>query len=115
MGRLKLTPHNQYQNQYQSQYAPQNQYVPQNQYQPQYQQNQYPPQKAHPQGMGGGNFRERGGGVFGKGRGQVTCYNYGKSVHYAKYCQEPAKTCSYCKAQDHNVEQCPQLIVKWQA
>ena len=28
---------------------------------------------------------------------------------------EPAKTCSYCKGQDHNVEQCPQLIAKWQA
>ena len=23
--------------------------------------------------------------------------------------------CSHCKVQDHNVEQCPQLIAKWKA
>ena len=28
---------------------------------------------------------------------------------------EPVRTCSYCKGHDHNVEQCPQLIAKWQA
>ena len=42
-------------------------------------------------------------------------YNYGKLGHYARDCLEPMKTCSYCKGEDHNVEQCPQLIAKWQA
>ena len=28
---------------------------------------------------------------------------------------EPARTCSYCKGQDHNVEQFPQLVAKWKA
>ena len=55
------------------------------------------------------------GGGFGRVRGQVTCYNYGKLGHYARYFLDLAKTCSYCKGQDHNVEQCPQLISKWQA
>ena len=43
------------------------------------------------------------------------CYNYGQMGHYARDYLELVKTCSYCKGQNHNVEQCPQLIEKWQA
>ena len=41
-------------------------------------------------------------------------YTYGQLDHYAIDCLDPMKTCSYYKGQDHNVEQCPQLITKWQ-
>ena len=86
-------------------------HFPENQYQ-----NQYPPQQPHPQGRGGGNFRGREGGGFGIAeRGQIICYIYVQLGHYVRDCHEPRNTCSYCKVHDHNMEQCPQLIVKWKA
>ena len=68
--------------------------------------------------MGGGKFRGRGqqqGGGFGWGRGQVILYNYEHPRNFSRDCQSPVKTCTYCKAFDHTIEQCPQLIVKWLA
>ena len=44
----------------------------------------------------------------------MVCYDYGVQGHYTRDCPKPAKACSYCK-QEHNVEQCPKLIARWQA
>ena len=43
------------------------------------------------------------------------CYKFRQMGHYAIDYLELVKTCSYFKGQNHNVEQCPQLIKKWQA
>ena len=34
--------------------------------------------------------------------------------HLARDCQNPTTTCRYCRAVDHVIEQCPQLIAKIQ-
>ena len=49
-----------------------------------------------------------------RGRGQVVCYNYNQEGHLARYCQNLTTTCRYCRAVDHVIEQCPQLIAKIQ-
>jgi len=41
-------------------------------------------------GFRGGGYGGRG---FGGGRGRVTCHNYHKTRHYARYCQQPPVTC----------------------
>src|SRR5271156_1284194 len=64
---------------------------------------------------GRGNFRGRGrGGTPGRGRGQIICYNYNQPGHVSRECQNPTTTCRYCRALDHFIEQCPQLIAKIQ-
>ena len=44
----------------------------------------------------------------------MVCYNCGVLGHYDRDFPEPMNTCSYCR-QEHNVEQFPQLITRWQA
>ena len=64
---------------------------------------------------GRGAFGGRGrGGILGKGRGQVVCYNYNRVGNLTRYCRNPTMTCRYCRAVDHVIEQCPQLIAKIQ-
>ena len=54
------------------------------------------------------------GGMAGRGRGQVVCYNYNQAGHLARDYRNPTTTCQYCRAVDHVIEQFPQLIAKIQ-
>ena len=76
------------------------QYQQQQYPQPQYQQNQYPQQQHYPPQRGAENFRGRGQqqrGGFGRGRGQVVCYNCGSLGHFSLDYKSHVKTCTYCK------------------
>ena len=48
-----------------------------------------------------------------RGRGQLICYNYGGPGYYARDCTNPTRiSCWYCTQFDHEVEDCPSLIVR---
>ena len=42
------------------------------------------------------------------------CYNCNQAGHLARDYRNPTTTCRYCRAADHVIEQCPQLIAKIQ-
>ena len=42
------------------------------------------------------------------------CYNCNQEGHLARDYRNPTTTCRYCRAVDHVIEQCPQLIAKIQ-
>ena len=42
------------------------------------------------------------------------CYNCNQAGHLARDYRNPTTTCRYCRAVDHVIEQCPQLIAKIQ-
>ena len=44
------------------------------------------------------------GGMAGRGRGQVLCYNCNQARHLARDCRNPTTTCRYCRAVDHVIE-----------
>jgi hypothetical protein len=77
---------------------------------------QYNNQRGFNQGNKGNFGRGRGRGNFGRGgRGPIICYNCNQPGHLAHDCQNPCMMCTYCRALDHSTEDCPQLVVKWQA
>jgi hypothetical protein len=44
----------------------------------------------------------------------VVCHNYQQLGHYARECPLPPVTCMYCRAFDHDIEDCPTLLRKIQ-
>ena len=62
-----------------------------------------------------GDFGGHGrGGMLGRGRGQVVCYNCNQVGHLARDYRNPTTICRYCRALENVIEQCPQLIAKIQ-
>jgi hypothetical protein len=62
-------------------------------------------------GLRGGGH---GGRVFGGGRGLVVCHKCQKLGHYEIDYPYPPTTCMYCRATDHEIEDCPTLLIKIQ-
>jgi hypothetical protein len=44
----------------------------------------------------------------------VVCHNCQQPGHYARECPLPPTTCMYCRALDHEMEECPTLMGKIQ-
>jgi hypothetical protein len=42
----------------------------------------------------------------------VVCHNCQQPGHYARECPLPPATCMYCRASDHDTEECPTLLGK---
>ena len=60
-----------------------------------------------------GRGRGRGGMGLGRGRRQLICYNCGGPRHYAHDCTNPTRaSCLYYTEFDHEMEDCPTLIVR---
>jgi hypothetical protein len=57
---------------------------------------------------------ERARGGFRRGRGPITCHNFHQTGHYAWECPLPPTTCMYFCASDHDIEECPTLLVNIQ-
>jgi hypothetical protein len=109
------TPYKIAQQQYNTAQQPYNNVQPQyNLIQPQYNTVQYnrAPQYNASRGdqagyRGGGRAR----GVFGHGKGPVTCHNFQQPEHYAREFPLPPATFMYFRASDHDTEECPTLLV----
>ena len=73
------------------------------------------PQYNTPQGYRGGYIGGgQGRGGFGRGRGPILCHKYQQLGHYARDFPLPLTTCMYCRATDHDIEDCPTLLGKIQ-
>jgi hypothetical protein len=113
-----LTPYNTAQQQYNIAQQPYNTaQQPYNVAQPQYntvQYNQAPLYNA----LRGDRASYRGGGQarggFGRGRGLVVWHNCQQPRRYARECPLPPATCMYCRALNHDMEECPTLLGKIQ-
>ena len=44
----------------------------------------------------------------------MICINYRQPGHYAQECPLPPATCMYCRASDHDTEDCPIILGKIQ-
>jgi hypothetical protein len=77
---------------------------------------QYKNQIGFNQGNRGKFGRGRGKGNFGRGgRGPIICYNCNQPGHLDREFPNPCTTCTYCRALNHVMEYCPQLVFKWKA
>ena len=64
--------------------------------------------------QGRGGYRGQGGGqgTFCRGRGLIVYYNCGQQGHFTRDC--PTITCTYCKAPNNAIEECPVFLEKIQ-
>jgi hypothetical protein len=74
---------------------------------------QYNNQRGFTSGNRGNFGRGRGRENFGRGgRGLIICYNCNQPGHLARDFLNICTTCTYCRALDYAIEDCPQIVVK---